>query len=113
MAVPPPAPVVAVVPAAAAFPPPQFRVQVGQPYAARSLLISLTAETTAELAAQLGLAWGAAENQPPWMELLDEGLLVTFDHRDGTAGSFVVKSDRGVKKLKEVMKYGVARVGRA
>lgn len=88
-------------------------MHIGPPYAARSLLISVTAETTEQLAAQLRLAWGAAENQPPWNELLEEGLRVKFDHRDGTAGSLMVCSDRGVKKVREMMKYGVARVGRA
>lgn len=77
------------------------------------MLISLTADTIPELAAQLALAWGPVVNQPPWNELLQAGMRVTFDHRDGTAGSFVVGSDRVVRKLKQVMKYGVARVGRA
>lgn len=44
---------------------------------------------------------------------MQEELWIMFDHRDGSAGSFVVNSDRGVKKVKEVMKYGVVRVGRA
>lgn len=97
--------------AAVALPPPQFRVQVGSPFPARSRLIRMTADTIPELAAQLALAWGPADNQPPWTDLLEAGIRVTFDHRDGTAGNLVVNSDRVVKKVKEVMKYGVARVG--
>lgn len=100
-------------PLPAALPPPQFRVQVGPPFPPRSLLISVTADTILELAAQLALAWGPADNQPPWMDLLEAGMRVKFDHRDGTAGNLVVDSDRVVKKVKEVMKYGVTRVGRA
>lgn len=76
-------------------------------------MISLTADTILELSEQLALAWGPDDNQPPWTELLEVGLRVRFDHRDGTAGSIVVKSDRGVKKMKEIIKYGVAKVGGA
>lgn len=101
------------IPAAAAvdLPPPQFRVHVGPPFATRSLLISLTADTIADLSAQLALAWGIGGNQPPWTDLLEAGLRIRFDHRDGTAGTLLVRSDRGVKKMKEIIKYGLAQVG--
>lgn len=92
-------------PASVALPPP--------PFPPRSLLVSGTADRIPEHAAQLALAWGPADNQPPWTDLLEAVMRVTFDHRDGTAGNLLVNSDRVLRRSRRFVKYGVARVGRA